>query len=117
MFRFEELDIWKLAINYADKIYDLAKKLPIDEKYNLTDQLKRAALSISNNIAEGSGVSTSKNFKSFLGISIASALETVNLLHFAKKRDYISELQRIKLYNEIEILIKMIRSFKNSLKE
>jgi len=117
MFRFEELEIWKLAINYADEIYDLAKELPVDEKYNLTDQLRRSALSISNNIAEGSGVSTTKNFKSFLDISISSVLETVNLLCFANRRSYISESQRIKLYDEAEVIIKKIRSFKSSLKE
>ena len=116
MFRFEELEIWKLAISYADDIYNLIEKLPINERYNLIGQIKRAALSISNNIAEGSGTSTTKNFKSFLDISIASLLETVNLLHFARRRDYISENERIDFYQKAEKLVKKIRAFKNSLK-
>ncbi|MDD5195168.1 MAG: four helix bundle protein [Candidatus Omnitrophica bacterium] len=116
MFRFEELDIWKLAVEYANEIYDLTKKLPMDEKYNLIGQLKRAALSISNNIAEGSGTSTKKNFCSFLDISASSTLETVNLLHFAKIRHYIVEEERLRFYNKAELLVKKIRSFKNSLK-
>jgi len=115
MFRFEGLDIWKLAIEYADGIYELTKKIPKIEEYNLIQQLKRAALSISNNIAEGSGVTTNKNFCSFLDISIASALETANLLHFAKLRKYITEEERAVFYNKAEELIKKMRAFKKSL--
>ena len=116
MFRFEELEIWKLSIEYADKMYKLVEKLPVDERYNMVNQLKRASLSISNNIAEGSGTATARNFRSFLDISIASALETVNLLYFAAKRQYISEEERIDFYHKAEIIIKKIRAFKNSLK-
>ena len=116
MFRFEELEIWKLAMEYANKIYDLIKNIPTDEKNNVIDQLRRASLSISNNIAEGSGVSTNKNFCFFLDISISSALETVNLLHFAKMRNYITDSQRAELYNKAETLIKKTRAFKNALK-
>ena len=116
MFRFEELHIWKLAIEYADELYDLVEGLPVSEKYNLSDQLKRAAVSISTNIAEGSGTSSKKNFCSFLDISISSALETVSLLCFAKRRKFISEKERVTFYNKAEVLIKKIRSLKNSLK-
>jgi len=116
MFRFEKLDIWQLAIEYADEIYDLTKRLPKEKKHNFIDQLKRAAVSISNNIAEGSGTATKKKFCSFLDISVASTLETVNLLHFAKKRDYIAEEERTKFYNKAELLVKKITSFKGSLK-
>ncbi len=115
MFRFESLDIWKLAIEYADGLYELAKGLPKDERFNLVDQLKRAALSISNNIAEGSGTATKKNFSSFLDISLASAFETVNLLYFAAKREYITEKERLKFYKKAELLVKKIRSFKKFL--
>jgi len=116
MFRFEELDIWKLAIAYANDVYDLAEKIPSNEKYNLIGQLKSAVLSISNNIEEGSGTATVKNFKSFLDISIASTLETVNILHFAKQRGYISEEERSVFYNKAEEIVKKTRAFKNSLK-
>ena len=116
MFRFEELEIWKLAIEYAEELYNLIEKLPASEKYNLSDQLKKAALSISNNIAEGSGTATIKNFKSFLDISICSTLETVNLLHFAKRISYINEEERLRFYQKAEVLIRKIRAFKNSLK-
>ena len=66
------------------------------------DQLKRAALSISNNIAEGSGTATKKNFSSFLDISLASAFETIKLLYFAAKRGYIAEKERLKFYEKLD---------------
>ncbi len=116
MFRFEKLDIWKLAIDYVNDVYELAETFPVKERYNMVDQLRRAALSISNNIAEGSGVSTNKNFSSFLDISISSALETVNILYMARKREYISEQDRLVLYQKAETLIKKICAFKKSLK-
>ena len=115
MFRFEQLEIWKLAINYANKLYDTAEKFLSFELYALSSQLRRAAISISNNITEGSGASTNKDFKSFLDISIKSALETVNIIYFAIMRKYIYEEKRLILYNEAETLIKKIRAFKNSL--
>jgi len=117
MFRFEELEIWRLAIEYGNFIYDVSEKFPVTEKYNLTDQIKRAALSISSNIAEGSATSTVKNFCSFLDISLGSVFETVNILCFAQKRGYILEQDRLKYYQTAELLVKKIRAFKRSLKE
>ncbi len=115
MFRFEDLEIWKLSLEYADKCYNIANRFPQYEQYALSDQLRRAALSISNNIAEGSGSSSNNGFSAFLDISIKSALETVNILFFAKKRKYVDEKNRIEMYKEAELLIKKIRAFKNSL--
>ena len=116
MFRFESLDIWKLAIEYADKLYNIADSFPQREIYGLGSQLRRAAVSISNNIAEGSGANTNKDFSCFLDISIKSALETVNILFFALLRKYISETKQKELYEEAEKLIRKIRAFKKGLK-
>jgi four helix bundle protein len=116
MFRFENLEIWKLAIEYANKLYDIADTLPQEEMYGLSSQLRRAAVSISNNIAEGSGANTNKDFSCFLDISIKSALETVNILYFAFLRKYINETKQKELYEEAEKLIRKIRSFKKTLR-
>lgn len=115
MFRFESLDIWKLAIEYGNKLYDVADYFPSKEMYGLSSQLKRAAVSISSNIAEGSGANTNKDFSNFLDISIKSALETVNILYFAKSRKYIDEANRKDLYEEAEKIIRKIRAFKKRL--
>lgn len=115
-FRFESLEIWKLAIEYGNKIYDLADCLPQKELFSLGSQLRRSTVSQSNNIAEGSGSSTIKDFRNYLDIAIKSTLEIVSMLFFAERRKYISISQRIELYQEAEILIKKIRAFKKSLR-
>ena len=114
MFRFEGLEIWKLAIEYGRKCYDISLKFPKEETFALADQLRRAAVSISNNIAEGSG-GTDKDFANFLNMAVKSTLETVNILYFAKDRNYISDDKKGVLYEEAEKLIRKIRAFKNKL--
>lgn len=115
-FRFESLEIWKLAIKYGDRIYCVADDLPQKELFGLGSQFRRAAVSISNNIAEGSGANTTKGFKNFLDISIKSTLEVASMLFFTEKRRYIDSKTRVKLYEESECLIRKIRAFKRSLR-
>ncbi len=115
MFRFEELEIWQLAIEYGNRLYGIADKFPAKELYAMGSQIRRASLSISNNIAEGSGGPSNKDFCSFLDRSIKSTLETVNILYFARRRLYIKEEERSGLYKEAEKIIRKIRAFKKSL--
>ncbi len=98
MYRFEKLEIWQQAVEYGIKIYYISKKLPSDELFGLTSQLRRAAVSISSNIAEGSGSTTKKEFKKFLDIAIKSSLETVSQLLFAIKLGYLNEIVVNPLY-------------------
>ena len=116
MFRFEKLEIWKLAVEYGDKVYDIADTLPRKELFGLGAQLRRAAISISSNIAEGSGGTTNRDFRNYLDISTKSILETVSQLFFAKRRGYIGNETRFSLYKEAETLVKKINAFKRSLK-
>lgn len=115
MFRFEKLEIWQLAISYGSKIYDFANTLPKEELFGLSSQLKRAAVSISNNIAEGSGGTTNRDFRNFLDISVKSALEVISMLSFCKKRNFINVQLLAELYEESEKLIRKINAFKKSL--
>lgn len=116
MFRFEQLEIWRLSITYGKKLYKISLQFPGEEKFALADQLRRSAVSISNNIAEGSGGS-SKDFINFLNIAVKSTLETVNILYFAKENEYINKELQTELYQEAETLIKKIRAFKRSLQD
>ena len=116
MFRFEQLEIWKSSITYGKKLYKIALQFPEEEKFALADQLRRSAVSISNNIAEGSGGSP-KDFTNFLNIAVKSTLETVNILYFAKENEYINKELQMELYKEAEILVKKIRAFKRSLQD
>ena len=72
---FRELEIWKLAIEIAKSAYDLANKLPQTEQYGLSQQIRRSAVSLSANIAEGFRRSHRKEFKQFLHIALGSAGE------------------------------------------
>lgn len=115
MFRFEQLEIWRLAVDYAKDCYRIADGFPKHETYALGDQLTRAGISISNNIAEGS-VGSVSNFKKYLNTAIASTLETVNILNFAYEIKYIKLETKEKMYEEAEKLIRKIRNFSRSLK-
>jgi len=115
MLRFEELIIWRESINYGKGCYEISKTLPKFEMFALGNQLRRAALSVSNNVAEGS-VGSSANFKKYINISIGSILETVNILTFANEIGYIGSNTKNSMYEKAEILIKQMRSFSKSLK-
>ena len=115
-FRFENLDIWKNAIDFSGKVYKTTEKFPKEEIFSLSDQLKRAAVSISANIAEGSGSDSNKDFRNYLNIAIKSLFEVISLLAVALKNRYISNKDYEDLYNEGELLVKKIQAFRNTLK-
>jgi len=116
MFRFEQLEIWRLAVEYAKECYAIANKFPKHESYSLADQLRRAAISVSNNIAEGS-VGSSANFKKYLNTAVGSVLETVNILNFSLEVEYIHQEVKGDMYEKAEKLIRKIRSFSRSLND
>jgi four helix bundle protein len=115
MFRFEQLEIWRLSIDYAKDCYKIADNFPKHETYALGDQLRRASISISNNIAEGS-VGSVANFRRYLNTAIASTLETVNILNFAYEIEYFKSEDKEEMYENAEKLIRKIRNFSKSLK-
>ena len=75
MHNIEDLKIWNKSIDLAKAVYLVSKDLPADEKYGLTSQIKRSAVSIPSNIAEGAGRSTNKEFRHFISIANGSAYE------------------------------------------
>jgi four helix bundle protein len=115
-FKFEKLEIWQLAITLANDIHNLTRSFPKEEMFSLTSQIKRAADSISLNIAEGStGQSNAEQVK-FLGYAQRSALEVVNCLYLAIKRDYINQEVFERFYNELDKIVAKVQAFKNHLK-
>lgn len=116
-FRFEKLNIWTETIEYAKQIYEITKNFPRYETFALANQLKRAASSIPANIAEGSGSTSKKEFSHYLDIASKSLYETVSHLYLAKQQNYILEKDRVRLYNDAELLIKKIQSFRKWLKK
>jgi four helix bundle protein len=89
--RFEDLEVWQEAQLLAVEVYHVTRSFPKDEIYAMTSQLRRAASSISANIAEGFGRSTVKDKIHFYTIAYGSLLEVKNFLYLAQKLDYIDE--------------------------
>lgn len=116
-FKFEKLEIWKLAIDLADEVHLLTRNFPKEEVFSLTSQMKRAADSISLNIAEGStGQSNAEQVK-FIGYAQRSSMEVVNSLYLAIKRKYINQVQFDKYYADLDKLAAKIQAFKNSIQK
>jgi four helix bundle protein len=108
-FKFENLKVWQDSVELSGTINDVCKKFPANELYVLTSQLKRAADSISLNIAEGSTGQTNPEFKRFLGIAIRSGIEVIACIHLAKKRNIISDDDFTIVYQGIDLLVKKIQ--------
>lgn len=113
MFRFEKLDVWQVAIEFSDHIYRVTKSFPADERFGLTNQHRRAAVSIAANIAEGSGRSTDKEFVRFLEIAYGSRMETVSHLKIAERQEFITAEAAQPLYETADRLSRMLSRLRN----
>ncbi|MEN8136927.1 MAG: four helix bundle protein [Bacteroidota bacterium] len=91
MHNFRKLKVWQKAVKLVKPVYKLASKLPVEENYALTSQIKRACSSISANIAEGAGRNTDKDFAKFLSIAQGSCFELESHLIVADTLEFISE--------------------------
>lgn len=85
MFTFEKLETWHKAIDFADMVYSVTKSFPGDERFGLTSQMRRAAVSISSNIAEGSSRFSKTDFARFLEIATGSVFEVVSQSFLARR--------------------------------
>lgn len=115
-FKFEKLIVWQKAVDLSAEIHDLTKTFPKDELFILTSQIKRAADSISLNIAEGSTGQSNAEFNKFVGYALRSDIEVVGCLYLAQKRNLISDETFVKLYQQCEEILAMLNGLRNSLK-
>ena len=113
-FNFEDLDVYSKAIDFVSGIYSLTKTFPKDEMFGLTGQLRRAAVSIPANIAEGPARSK-KEFGRFIDIARGSVFECVTLLQISLKQRYVDGNKFIDLTNELTDLSKMLSGLKRSI--
>ena len=114
-FRFQDLRIWQLSIEIADELFDIADKLEERKLYRFAEQLRAAGMSMSNNIAEGSGSDSRKEFKQFLNIARRSTFENTNILILLFRRKLISEEKLNELLIELDGLCRQITSFQKTL--
>ena len=111
---YKELDVWKKSMDLVSNVYELIEKFPAKEKYVLTDQIRRAAVSIPCNIAEGFSRNTTKDYIRFLYISSGSAAELETLILIATNLEYMKGNE--KLIDKIISIKKMLSALITSLK-
>jgi len=115
MFNFEKLDVWHKAIDFADVIYDHTRSFPPDERFGLTNQLRRAAVSISSNIAEGCSRSSTSDFARFVEIATGSVFEVVSQSFIARRQAFLSEAHFRAIYEAGEEQSRMLSGLRKSL--
>ena len=113
-FYFEKLNVWNNARALLLNIYKVLKHYPKDEKYNLVDQIKRAATSVPTNLAEGSSRSTSKDQAKFTTISHGSLMELWNLLILSNDLEFITEKELFQFKREIHVIAKQLNGLRNA---
>ena len=114
-FRFQDLKIWQLAIEIACELFDLADELEKKKLYRFAEQVRGAGMSMSNNIAEGSGSTSKREFKQFLNIARRSTFENANILILFRKRQLITQESLNRFLDQLDHLCRQITNFSRSL--
>ena len=114
-FRFQNLKIWQLAIEIANELFDLADELEKKRLYRFAEQLRGAGMSMSNNIAEGSGSTSKREFKQFLNVARRSTFENANILILFQKRQLITQESLNRFLDQLDHLCRQITNFSRSL--
>ncbi|GMN06972.1 four helix bundle protein [Croceitalea sp. MTPC5] len=117
MYNYRDLIVWQKSMNLVELVYKITTRFPSEEKYGLTSQIRRSAVSIPSNIAEGTGRNSKKSFRNFLEISNGSINELKTQLEIAEKLSYIPKEElntTLKLCNEVQkITYTLIKKYSN----
>lgn len=108
MHNYKQLDVWDRGIELAAFIYEATKDFPKEEKFGIISQMRRSAVSISSNIAEGAGRNSDKEFRQFLNISFGSCSELETQLIISLKLGYLTEKESENLLSELTEIQKMV---------
>ncbi len=111
----QKLDLWKKSIDLAVSIYRQTEAFPKEEKFGLTQQLRRAAVSVASNVAEGAARSSSNEFRKFLSYSQGSASEISTQLMIASRLNYLSQNDLDRLDRDLDDIGRMITGLSKSL--
>ncbi len=116
-FRFEDLEIWKRAAALTGRLFAIADQLERERKYRFAEQFRAATLSISNNIAEGSGSSSDLDFANFLNTARRSVFEVANMLAIFTREKLCEESVTAPLLDELEQQSRMLLAFIRTLRK
>jgi len=112
---YRDLQVWRRALDWAEAVYRISKRWPSDERFGLTSQARRAAVSIAANIAEGAGRRTTGEFLQFVGIAKGSLAEAETLLLLSARLAYTPEDEIDDLINEANEIGRMLSGLSSSL--
>jgi four helix bundle protein len=115
MFNFEKLDVWHKAIDFADLVYAVTRTFPSDERFGLTNQMRRAAVSVSSNIAEGTSRISKNDFARFVEIATGSVYEVVSQSLIAQRRGFLADEKHRQIYNAAEEQSRMLSGLRKFL--
>ncbi len=116
MNNYKELKVWQKSVELAIRVYEVTKGFPHEEMYGLISQMRRSAISVPSNIAEGAGRDTDKDFSKFLGISYGSTCELETQLIIAHKVNFVDHKTLEHFQNDINVIQKMNWALKQTLK-
>lgn len=114
MFNFEKLEVWKMSKDLCKSIFEYTKDFPSEEKYILINQMRRAALSVPSNLAEGASRMTAKDKKHFYTMAYSSLMELVNHAIISSEFNYINDHQLNTIKTESLIIAKMISKLRKN---
>jgi len=114
LYSFERLEVWKMAKKLSITIYRITGGFPADEKYGLASQMKRAALSVCSNIAEGCGRNTKKDQANFYGVAYSSLMELLNQIIIVAELGWISEDIYSALRDDVEKISRMLNALRKA---
>lgn len=115
MNNFRNLDVWNKAVELTTYVYQITENFPKTEKYSLTSQMRRSAVSISSNIAEGAGRGSKKEFNQFLNISTGSCYELETQLTISQDLKFLNDNDYEKIIEKLIEIQKMIYALRKSL--
>ena len=113
-FNFENLEVYQKSINFVNEVYLTTRNYPKEEMFGLTSQFRRAAVSISLNIAEGSA-KTKKDFSRFVDMARGSIFECITILQISEKLNYVGHVKINELRDRLSEISKMLSGLKRSL--
>jgi four helix bundle protein len=115
VFKFEKLSVWQKSVDFAESVYTATREFPADERFGLTNQIRRAAISIDSNIAEGSA-RPDADFSKFLSYATGSLYEVVTQATIARRQQFLSDAGFGKIYADAEEIGRMLSGLRDSLR-
>jgi four helix bundle protein len=115
MFGFERLDVWQKAIEMTDYVYTMTRAFPNDERFGLTSRIRRSAVSIASNIAEGSGRGSNPDFCRFIEIAYSSLMELITQLKIANRQSFLAQPAYSEAYEKCGQIARMLSGLRSSL--